>query len=150
VLKPLFNSKTLPILEKMAAFGERRQEVLASNIANIDTPGYKTRDLPVEAFQEALAEAMHQLTESKSPTQSVSLGYQQPQDSTANFEDLFPQTLFQASESLPHNVTFQDGGNRSIEHEVMEMTKNAMMQNFVLEILMSQMNDLQSVISEKP
>lgn len=32
----------------------RRQEVVASNIANIDTPGYKTRDISFHATMEEL------------------------------------------------------------------------------------------------
>ena len=33
------------------AFTEARHSVLAGNVANLDTPGYKTRDLSVETFQ---------------------------------------------------------------------------------------------------
>ena len=58
MLDQILNSNSLPLLEKMAAFSERRQEVLAGNIANIDTPGYKMRDLPVAEFRQALQEAV--------------------------------------------------------------------------------------------
>ncbi|MDF1745212.1 MAG: flagellar basal body protein [Gimesia sp.] len=58
MLDQILNSQSLPLLEKMAAFAERRQEVLAGNIANIDTPEYKMRDLPVNDFQVALREAI--------------------------------------------------------------------------------------------
>jgi len=58
MLEQMLNSKSLPLLEKMAAFAERRQEVLAGNIANIDTPAYKMRDLPVKDFQQALRDAV--------------------------------------------------------------------------------------------
>ena len=49
---------TVPLLKQAAEFNERRQQVLTANIAKIDTPGYKTRDLPVEAFQEAMKKAV--------------------------------------------------------------------------------------------
>ena len=47
------------LLEKIAAFGERRNTVLAGNVANIDTPNYRRQDLPVEDFERALREAIH-------------------------------------------------------------------------------------------
>jgi flagellar basal-body rod protein FlgB len=50
--------RTFPLLEQLAAFTERRHEVLTGNIANISTPDYKTRDLPVAKFQEALQQAV--------------------------------------------------------------------------------------------
>lgn len=136
----LFDNSTLPLLEKLAVFGERRQEVIAGNIANIDTPNYKQRDLPVEQFQEALRAAIDQrtqLTAGAAPQVAASL------------EDLFPQELFQPMEAAPNNITFHDGNNRSVESQVMEMTKNSMMQNFAIELMTAQMNLLQAVISER-
>ena len=40
-----------PVLEQVVNFTEARHGVLAGNIANLDTPGYKTRDLSPELFQ---------------------------------------------------------------------------------------------------
>jgi flagellar basal-body rod protein FlgB len=54
MLGSMTDSTTVGLLEKLAIFGERRQEILAGNVANIDTPGYKPRDLPVSEFQQAL------------------------------------------------------------------------------------------------
>ena len=145
MLKPLFDASTIPLLEKLAVFSERRQQVLAGNIANIDTPNYKTRDLPVEAFQRALQEA---IARGKQPASLAAItpgGLSQ----TGTFDDLFPEKLFQAVESPARDITFQDGNNRNIENEVMEMTKNAMMQRFAVELLTAQFNMLQTVISER-
>ena len=135
MIESLLKSSTIPLLEKMAVFGERRQQVLASNIANIDTPEYKTRDLPVEDFLQALKEAV---------SRNRSLSTTSQTDS-----ELFPETLFQAVEASPRNITFQDGNNRSIEHEMMEMTKNTMMQNYAIELMRAQMTMLQIAISER-
>ena len=63
MLQPLLDGSTLPLLEKMAVFGERRQQVLAGNIANIDTPNYKVRDLPVAEFERALQQAVARRTQ---------------------------------------------------------------------------------------
>src|SRR5262249_58624906 len=58
MIDQLFNSSTIPLLAKVAAFAERRHEALAGNIANISTPDYRTRDLPVADFRAALEEAV--------------------------------------------------------------------------------------------
>ncbi|MEP6716056.1 MAG: flagellar basal body protein [Terriglobia bacterium] len=45
-------------LGNFLSYLSRRQEVVASNIANADTPGYKTRDLPPpQAFSDLLHES---------------------------------------------------------------------------------------------
>jgi flagellar basal-body rod protein FlgB len=139
---PMVRSGTIPLLAKIAEFGERRQEVLAGNIANIDTPDYKTRDLPVAKFQEALKTAVS----SRRQPQSLSLSTQQPPTTS----ELFSPELFRAGEAAANNITFQDGGNRSIEHEVMQMSQNAMLQNLAVELMVAQFNMLQTVISERP
>ena len=54
MLSSMFQSSTLPVLEQVVNFTEARHGVLAGNIANLDTPGYKTRDLSPELFQERL------------------------------------------------------------------------------------------------
>ena len=145
MLQPLFESSTIPLLEKVAAFGERRQEVLAGNIANIDTPHYKTRDLPVEAFQQALRDAVARRYSPGASAGKPSAGVAH----TRFAPELFPDHLFQAVQSPARNITFQDAGNRSAEQEVMEMAKNAMMQSYAVELLHAQMSLLQSVIREQ-
>lgn len=153
MLEQILNSKSLPLLEKMAAFTERRQDVLAGNIANIDTPTYKMRDLPVAEFQKALREAVELKSKLNEPAAQqslampVTLGNHQPVET--ELEKLFPRSLFQAQEAAPQNITFQDDNNRSIESQVMRMTKNSMMQQFAVEVMMAQLNQLMTVISER-
>ena len=144
MIESLLKSSTIPLLEKIAIFGERRQQVLASNIANIDTPTYKTKDLPVEDFQQALKEAVSRIRNLSTTSQFPASASTRQTDS-----ELFPETLFQAVEATPRNITFQDGNNRSIEHEMMEMTKNTMMQNYAIDLMRAQMAMLQIAISER-
>ena len=48
MLPSLFDSSSLPVLEQVVNFTEARHGVLAGNIANLDTPGYRSRDLSTE------------------------------------------------------------------------------------------------------
>ena len=57
MLPTLFDNTTIPILQEVASFAQARHHVLAGNIANVDTPGYRVRDLSVDTFQERLKEA---------------------------------------------------------------------------------------------
>jgi flagellar basal-body rod protein FlgB len=145
----LFDSTPIPLLQKVASFTERRHEVLTGNIANVSTPDYQTRDLPVAAFQEALKEAAQRLHYAAGESDRPGDGLLDPR-STAALEDLFPSYLFQSVESAaPGSITFQDGNNRNIEAEVMEMTKNSLLQNTAIELMSVQMSRLQAVISER-
>lgn len=154
MLEQMLNSKSLPLLEKMAAFAERRQEVLAGNIANIDTPAYKMRDLPVKDFQQALRDAVQLKDKLSDTVPQTSLGMPvtlaDNQAVETQLERLFPKSLFQAQEASPQNLTFQDKNNRSVESQVMQMSKNSLMQQFAVEVMMAQLNQLMTVISERP
>ncbi len=173
MLEPLLQQTTIPLLEQVTAFGQRRHQVLAGNIANIDTPDYKTRDLSMPDFEQALQRAVQTRREnlSASPafpplladtsvrwspaTSGILPGYF-PQavlpgvsPAPQNIADCFPESLKTASVGPARNLTFPDGGNRSIERESMEMNKNTSMQSFAIEVMMSQIRLLETVISER-
>lgn len=165
MIESLLNSTSIPLLERVAAFSERRQEVLAGNIANIDTPDYRMRDLPVDEFQAALARVIHQIRHQQSRQQTYAAGNSLMTEmsipdrpasldsttyvSTNPISQLKNSTLYQAHEAQPENVLFHDRNNRSIEHQTMEMTKNSMMQRMAIELMMAQTRTLESVISER-
>ncbi|MEL7337384.1 MAG: hypothetical protein AAFN70_14415, partial [Planctomycetota bacterium] len=52
----MIGNTTLDALRQSAIFAERRHALLAANMANIDTPGYRSRDMSLADFQSALAE----------------------------------------------------------------------------------------------
>lgn len=145
MLQSIFDSTTIPFLEKQAIFGERRQEVLAGNIANIDTPDYKMRDLPVARFHEALKQAI----DGRKPQPMNAFASTSTPRSAQSIDEMLPDELFVAGEAQQHDITFQDANNRSVEHANMEMLKNAMMQSFAVELMHAQLNTLQTVISER-
>jgi len=157
MVNPIFQNSTIPLLEQVAAFTERRQEVLAGNIANINTDDYRMRDLDVEKFEATLKQAVEQRQQSQHPTRSQAslpfpspgFSYGHPKPNTQDITQLFTKDLFEAVEAKPKNLTFQDGNNRSVEEEIMEMTKNAMLQSYAVQMINAQMNLLQSAISER-
>lgn len=153
MLQPLLSQSPMALLKQVARFTERRQEVLAGNIANIDTPGYRMRDLPTESFQAALREALRPRQDSGplQPSPGIPWSLEQPQSPghyQKTVEEIFTESLFRAHE-VEHQpgITFQDANNRSIEHQFLEMTKNSMLQNFALQIMSNQYGQLQAAIT---
>jgi len=176
MLDSMLQQSTIPILEQAVAFGQKRHMVLAGNIANIDTPDYQTRDLPVEKFEQALQRAIQARRTSRNTKPSLplplsldpanqslsSLNWQGNGNSLAatapavplemqqaRLEDFFPADLNEAQPTNSRNLKFHDGANRSIEKESMEMVKNASLQSFAIEVMRSQMNMLETAISER-
>ena len=66
----IFNATTIPALEQTLTFAQRRHELLVGNLANLDTPDYRSRDLDVGDFQNALAESI--VSARRTATNSVS------------------------------------------------------------------------------
>ena len=57
MLDRLFSSGSLAALETLLTYASERQRVIATNLANVDTLGYRAQDLPDADFQEALDRA---------------------------------------------------------------------------------------------
>jgi len=132
----LFQSTTIPILEQVVNFSQARHTVLAGNIANLDTPGYRVRDLSVEDFQSRLREAIE--TRHK-PAKSMSLGNRT--------EERMP-TMAKVAEDV-QTILYHDDSNVGIEYQVTEMVKNQMQHNLALTIMTNQMKLLETAISER-
>ncbi len=156
MMQPLLAQSPLSLLKQVAKFAERRQEVLAGNIANVDTPGYRMKDLPTKEFQAALRDALVPNRNRGKDQSSAGVPWSlDPAHSTSGnitpgdaMESLFPDQLFQAREAdTQPGITFQDANNRSIEHQFLEMTKNSMMQNFALQVMSAQYSQLQAAIT---
>lgn len=152
----LLRPTTVPLLSKMARFNEQRQQVLAANIAKIDTPDYKSRDLPVEAFNRAMEKAVRRLNSPSPPDSrhftSSLLPIEFPSSPgarEASLDELFSDELFRSKPLPDESLGLQDNGKRHIEHEVMEMTRTLMMQSYAMQMMNSQYNMLEAVITER-
>ena len=132
----IFRSTTIPILEQAVGFAQTRHTVLAGNIANLDTPGYRVRDLSVEDFQARLKEAIRRRDE-------MPLA-RSPGLRTAER----PAALAKVSKDAK-TILYHDDSNVGIEYQVTEMVKNQLQHSLALSILTSQFRLLQSAISER-
>ena len=133
----LFDNTTIPLLEQVVNFSQTRHNLLAGNIANLDTPGYRARDLSPVAFQARLKEALADRHQAPSAALPGALA--------AGRGD----NLSRVGQDLPSMVRHDDN-NVSIEQQVAELTKNQLQHNVALSIMASQFRLLQAAISEKP
>ena len=136
MLPNLFDSTTIPVLGEVLNFAQARHTVLAGNVANVNTPGYRLRDLSPTAFQQQLKEAIAQ---SKTSAEPVSPGM-------AGSEAGGP--LRQVRASL-QNLLYHDDTNIDLEKQVAEMSKNHLLHNFALTVITDQFQLLQTTISER-
>lgn len=121
----MFDTSGIATLERVVSFTATRQEILANNIANIDTPGYKVRDLDVDAFQEHLKQA-------------IARGRSDRGDAVHQPKIDFDQYLL-----------FHDRNNRSIEKQMTAMAKNGITNKVAVELLRSRYQLLEQAIALK-
>ena len=115
-------------LDRVVQFTESRHQVLANNLANIDTPDYKMKDLDVNAFQKDSQKAVE----------------------TRSFEPGSNGKTLSAKTDYDQYLLSHDGNNRSVEKQVSEMTANAVMHNVAVELLRNRFELLEKAISLKP
>ncbi|TWT52999.1 Flagellar basal body rod protein FlgB [Rubripirellula amarantea] len=127
----LFQTTAIPALEQTAMFAQRRHELLAGNLANVDTPGYRSRDLDVGEFHSALSDSI----EASTRPQSVS---------PSTRED-----MIRGPRDAMEQVVFHDGSDVSLEHQVTEIAKNQHMHSLAITAMRSQFSLLQAAITER-
>ena len=115
----LLSQGPTPVLEQELAFTDARQQVIADNIANASTPGYRQKDLSVEKFESMLQDRVDQ-------QQAAAPG-------TTSFDDIQVEI-----ENPTHGILNHDGNNRSMEQMMTDNAKNALMHNLIVELLRRQ------------
>jgi flagellar basal-body rod protein FlgB len=134
------NGNGIPALEKMLAFTESRQKMLAENIANVDTPGYRVKHLDAAKFQTALRQAVD-AQKAAGPCSELEL------KGTNEFGvDADGRLKVTPSLEPAENVLFHDGTNVRIEKQMALMAENAMMHQTATELLRTKFETLLKAI----
>lgn len=142
MLDSMFANSTLPMLEQVVGFTQARHGVLAGNIANLDTPGYRTRDLSPIEFQEQLKKAIEEhhaererpIYPSHAPTPTV---------------ERSPTEFFAKEEQPFKGMLRHDDNNSSLEYQVTEIAKNHAQHNLALSLMTAQFRLLRAAITER-
>ncbi|MGL4514210.1 MAG: flagellar basal body rod protein FlgB [Lacipirellulaceae bacterium] len=156
----VFSNSTLPMLEQVVQFTEARHGVLAGNLANLNTPGYKTRDLSPEKFEQSLKDAMQQ---SRQPRTSAGAsvgeaavlaergiaasGLITARNSSGPERGLDFEALEGVRDSM-RAILHHDERDVSLEQQVTEVAKNQSKHNLAVSLIAQQYRLLRSAISE--
>jgi len=134
----LVNSGPTPVLERMLSFTEARHRMLVRNIANIDTPGYRARQLDAKAFQSALRDSVDRR---KSALEPLAIqGTRQFRQSPTGRLEVTP------TEEPPENILFHDQTNMRVERQMAMLAENTMMHQVAAERLKGRYDELLSAI----
>lgn len=136
MLPGILQGSTVPVLEQAVNFHQSRHSILAGNIANMDTPGYRVRDLSAEKFQSNLKEAIE--TRHEKPVQF----------SSGEIYDPGERSMREVKDSLT-GILYHDNSDVSIEQQIAEVSKNQAQHNLALSILVHQFQLLQAAVSER-
>jgi flagellar basal-body rod protein FlgB len=135
ISQAMFGSTTIPVLEQAVNFAQDRHNVLVGNLANLDTPGYRVRDLSPELFEKRLREAIDQRDQ-----RGESFSYGNPPAGHNRLAELSEST---------RGILYHDQSNVSVEQQIAEINKNQTRHNMALAIMTSQFRLLQAAISER-
>lgn len=136
LLEKLFTGENVGLLEKSLAAASVRQRVIANNIANANTPGFKKSDVIFEdLLQQALAEGTglrqvrtneHHLSKNSLPVELVQ-----------------PQVVTSTATAMRN-----DGNNVDVEAEMATIAQNSLYYNALAQQLSSRLNALKTVINQ--
>lgn len=126
----LINQSNAPLIEQMLEFSAARHKVLAENIVNASTPGYRQKDLSLAKFQRLLRDRVE--VRRRSAPGSVT------------FDDIEGEM-----EHPRLGILFHDGNNRSMEQLMSEQAKNALMHQLAVELLRKQYASMESALRER-
>jgi len=136
-IEGLVDERTTRAAELTARFAEARQNVLAQNLANIDTPDYHSQSLDPRLFQKSLAAALERATQCNSSRLDLRGNAQFSTTPTGQAE------VRPAVEPAP-NVLFHDGTNNRLEGLIADATENALYYEMSISFLR---NSFQNVLS---
>lgn len=117
------NDKTLKALAAAVKFREMRQEIISSNVANAETPGYKAKRLD---FESALARALDvdgNMAMKVEDGKHFDVG-------SGGFDNLQPEVF-----EDPNGIVSEDGNTVDREAEMVRMAENKVMYDALIQLM---------------
>lgn len=131
----LFSDKTPLVLKKALDFQSQRHLLISSNISNIDTPGYKAKDIDFKGALRAALGAGDGLA--LQTTHSRHIG--------ANKDDI---RGLQAEPFIEPDTAKSNGNNVNIDKEMMKLAENQIAYNATVQMMSKRGSTIRAAISE--
>jgi flagellar basal-body rod protein FlgB len=122
-------------MDRGLSLASQRQTLIASNLANLDTPGYRTRDF---SFEGAMKSALSRQT---SPSTMMTTHPMHLQGSTS---DALPPT----TDALQPNAERNDGNDVSLDRENMLLSRTQTTYNTASTFMQVELRKLYGLIRE--
>jgi flagellar basal-body rod protein FlgB len=132
----IVGSTATDALQQHLLLAQDRHRVLADNVANIDTPGYRMKDIDIKSFEKTLGKAIERSRKSN------------PNAARLQMPSLDEEASASSASKL-RGIVFHDDNDRSVEQLMVELQRNASKHSQAANLLRNQMNMLRVVISEK-
>jgi flagellar basal-body rod protein FlgB len=131
----LFADKTPQVLKKALDSQSQRHLLISSNISNIDTPGYKAKDID---FKGALRDALG--SGDGLAMRTTHSGHIGP--NKANIKGLQAQPFTEA------DAAKSNGNNVNIDKEMMKLAENQISYNATIQLMAKRGSTIRSAITE--
>ncbi|MFA6043443.1 MAG: hypothetical protein WC718_00540 [Phycisphaerales bacterium] len=144
LIAELANSGPMPVLAEVMSFAAQRQQLLAHNIANLDTPDFVPLDVSTQAFQRNLAEAVKRRREGAGSAAGV-LDVKETRELARDGAGglvLKPRTP-------SGNVLFHDRNSRDLERMMQALTENTTVFRAASELMRVNEAMLRTAISQR-
>lgn len=131
------NDKTLKALTTALNFREMRQKLITSNVANANTPGFKSKKLD---FEEALARALD-------VDGNMQMNVQDGRHYTVGsggFNNLEPEIY-----DDPNGVVSENGNTVDVESEMSRMAENKIMYDALVQLINKKMGIMKYAINSE-
>jgi flagellar basal-body rod protein FlgB len=123
-------SGTINTLENSIKYSTIKQKAIAQNIANVDTPNYRAKEVLKNTFQSELRDA---IKANRTDTRHIEF--------TNSTQINFPVV------SRPNSVYNHNGNSVDIDKEMAELAENQIYYNALVERLNGKFNTLKTVIT---
>jgi flagellar basal-body rod protein FlgB len=131
------NDKTLKALTTALNFREMRQELISSNVANANTPGYKAKKLD---FEQALARAL----DVDGNMRMVTGSDRHHTVGNGGFDNLEPEIY-----DDPNGVVAENGNTVDVEAEMAKMAENKLMYDALVQLINKKMGIMKYAINSE-
>jgi flagellar basal-body rod protein FlgB len=124
MIDPIFQTDNYQLARKLLDAAALRQEAIASNVANVETPGYRRLDVAPDFAQQLRASSARGET-------------------GATMQDIRPQL----AEDTTARTMRPDGNTVEIERELLAMNKNAVEYDYLSDVVSNNLKQLKLAIS---
>ncbi len=129
----LFQNQTISAMEAYMTRLSQRQQIVASNLANIDTPGFKTKDVSFHA-------TMHELLSQD----AVNLQSTRPEHNTGTIQ-VFPQAQVFEVQGL---TSGEDQNNVDLDKEMLKLSQTSFAYSLITQMIRGKFGMIATSINE--